>query len=145
MLFTPENAKKVMNGSKWQTRRLANEGDSYSTTQPLNNIFIVLDSEGRKRWQVGQSYAIQPGRGKKSIGHRVLKSISRERLQDISEDDAIAEGVEPFDNPVFGPLYRPAFCSLWNEIYGKRPGCSWNDNPLVWVLEFERVSAEEAR
>ncbi len=53
-----------------------------------------------------------------------------ERLQDITEEDAKKEGFE--DGPCLEAL--DIFESTWNGIYG-----NWNDNPWVWVIEFERV------
>ena len=32
---------------------------------------------------------------------------------------------------------QKAFEKLWNSIYGKKPDCSWADNPWVWAVEFE--------
>lgn len=68
-----------------------------------------------------------------------------ERLQEISEEDAQAEGVNPLPSPVSSPestwrglRYVPAFAMLWNDINAAR-GCGWDVNPWVWVVEFERV------
>lgn len=73
-----------------------------------------------------------------------------ERLQDVSEADALAEGVEfgllngvmVFKNYATGemsePTARGSYRSLWESING--PG-SWEVNPWVWVVEFERVTA----
>jgi hypothetical protein len=60
-------------------------------------------------------------------------SVRVERLQSISEHDAVAEGVERgFGNPV--DSYR----SLWERINGTG---SWDANPLIWVVEFRRREA----
>lgn len=76
-----------------------------------------------------------------------VTSVRVERLQEITEDDAIAEGVESHVGPS-GTYYGPvdsyltgafAFMRLWDAINGKRPGCSWGDNPWVWVVGFEVV------
>ena len=79
-----------------------------------------------------------------------VMGIRAERLQDISEEDAIAEGIlqiEPeflprgwkdyLSNPEI-PFMKPkkSFVSLWQSINGEQ---SWNDNPYVWVIPFERV------
>ena len=78
-----------------------------------------------------------------------ITDIRVERLQDISEDDADAEGFGgDFPHRVFpdifyrdmGHLSIPeCFGILWDSINGKKPGCSWDENPWVWVIEFKRL------
>jgi len=72
---------------------------------------------------------------------RVL-SVRLERLQDMSAEDAFAEGVRcDCMNPEACPnsaMLIPKFRELWNSINAKR-GYSWDSNPWVWVVEFERV------
>ncbi len=73
-----------------------------------------------------------------------ITNVRVERLQDTSEDDARAEGVERFasgwknytDFAVVCQTARAAFRTLWESING--PG-SWNANPWVWVVEFRRI------
>lgn len=84
-----------------------------------------------------------------------ITGVRVERLQDISESDAVAEGIEPLplepDMPQFYHEYFPigiknglrcnmsaasSFSGLWEAIYGKE---SWQANPWVWVIEFKRV------
>jgi hypothetical protein len=69
-----------------------------------------------------------------------ITDIRVERLQDISEDDAKAEGVKPLDyaahHVAAGCGARIAFEQLWTTING--PG-AWDANPWVWVVSFERV------
>lgn len=75
-----------------------------------------------------------------------VTGIRVERLQDISDDDAIAEGIERTGRHWksyggAGRFYRSpirSYESLWESING---GGSWAANPLVWVVEFKRVSA----
>jgi hypothetical protein len=78
-------------------------------------------------------------------------SVRVERLFDISEADARAEGIKQARFPLDylwnadypdkgcgsggGPV--DAYMSLWNEINGRG---SWAANPWVWVVEFKRVS-----
>jgi len=61
-----------------------------------------------------------------------IVKVRVERLQDISERDAIEEGIER--DAMCGP------CSwhqmLWEKINGKG---SWAKNPWVWVIEFKRI------
>lgn len=65
-----------------------------------------------------------------------------ERLNDISEADAMAEGAEPLLVPPDGggAPHVEGFRSLWDHINGKR--APWSSNPWVWVVTFKRV--EEA-
>ena len=71
-----------------------------------------------------------------------IADVRVERLQDISEDDARAEGVKPFtvkgwngENGVVMTA-REVFADLWNDMHG--PG-AWEANPWVWAISFERV------
>lgn len=142
MLFTPENAKKVMDGAKTQTRRPEQEGDTVKRHAGLGcqTKLVAVYRNGRLLWEVGKAYAVQPGRGKSAIGRIKLISIRRERVNAISEEDAKAEGVEPFNSPAIGIVYKPAFVSLWNSIYSD--GLAYHTGPMVWVLEFERVAGQ---
>jgi hypothetical protein len=79
-----------------------------------------------------------------------ITGISVERLQDISEDDAKAEGCRPVrgvDGIWAGsegpgklvtpwPTAKEAFADIWETIYGAD---SWDANPWVWVLSFRRI------
>lgn len=85
-----------------------------------------------------------------------LKSIELERLQDISEADAICEGIER-TVPIYpspddrAPRYiypdytgesdgcetaRVSFATLWQKLNGPE---SWDANPWVWVIRFKQV------
>jgi hypothetical protein len=63
-----------------------------------------------------------------------VTGIRVERLQDISEDDARAEGCKPL---IYGSTYRDGFISLWDSINGKKH--PWESNPWVWVVEFKKL------
>ncbi len=68
-----------------------------------------------------------------------ITAIRVERVQDISEDDAIAEGIE--DGRAewgIGITPKGKFANLWDSIYKKR-GYGWKTNPWVWVVEFRRI------
>lgn len=76
-----------------------------------------------------------------------VKSVRVERVQEIGEADAKAEGVERHDDEgvtYYGPLNaghadaRRAFETLWDSINAER-GFGWAANPWVWVVEFERT------
>lgn len=80
-----------------------------------------------------------------------ITDIKVERLKDISEEDSIAEGVEPVDCGYKNYMTEPklmqslkcfdkayySFLSLWESING----CdSWLNNPWVWVITFKKVA-----
>jgi hypothetical protein len=83
-----------------------------------------------------------------------IKSVRVERLQEITEEGAIAEGVERDSDTglwknhdsktslgwiaVDDPLM--SFRTLWYSVNGIE---SWDANPYVWVVEFERVAESE--
>lgn len=76
-----------------------------------------------------------------------ITNIRVERLQDISEEDAKAEGAIPFkqnfddsDDCWTDGKHKTAYEYLWNEINGWDPN-SWNENKFVWVIEFKNISA----
>jgi hypothetical protein len=70
-----------------------------------------------------------------------ITGVRVERLQDISEDDARAEGC-PYPPEWAGRFMdrdetaKTWFKSIWNQINGP---AAWDDNPWVWVIAFERV------
>ncbi|EPY4802967.1 hypothetical protein ACXDID_003980 [Klebsiella pneumoniae] len=81
-----------------------------------------------------------------------ITSVRVERLNAISEEDARAEGIidggclncgepEPCGCANPEPDATDAFAYLWQSIYGQE---SWNANPWVWVISFERIESGEA-
>lgn len=74
-----------------------------------------------------------------------VESVKVERLQDISEQDAKAEGAdrlvmegdgEAFYLDEIKGTYRCGFAGLWEHINGKREGAAWADNPWVVCVSF---------
>lgn len=76
-------------------------------------------------------------------------SVRVERLQEISEADALAEGIQRYSGPMRWVRYldavtgeavhstaRGAFFALWIAINGQ---ASFDANPWVWVVEFRRL------
>lgn len=74
-----------------------------------------------------------------------ITGVRVERLQDISEEDACAEGC---DTHGMGLTTAPGglipcislFKEVWESIHG---ASSWDANPWVWVVSFTRITAEQ--
>lgn len=77
-----------------------------------------------------------------------ITGVRVERLLEITESDAMAEGASPWK---FGPEqcltngergaaspYRSGFACLWDDINADR--ATWKSNPWVWVVNFNRVA-----
>lgn len=144
--FQPLFADGVENHSEtdWKT------GKGYAISYPATDgIQEFLDPDDNI------SNACKPSIHMPRWGSRILLEITGvrvERLHDITEADAQAEGVErvvvgsgwrrycdPDSEEVGVPPCgdaRRSFRSLWKFINGTE---SWNDNPWVWVVEFKRV------
>lgn len=76
-----------------------------------------------------------------------ITDVRVERLQDISDKDAMREGIKSIDHGAHWKNYvkneissfvcpSHSFESLWQSINGED---SWKANPWVWVIEFERI------
>lgn len=68
-----------------------------------------------------------------------VTGVRVERLQAITEADAIAEGVTLPERMAthYDDTHRDAYAALWDRINGKR--APWASNPWVWVVEFRQV------
>lgn len=161
MIFKPESIEKIPTGEKTQSRRIKKAGEWLYLSDDGSKIVF---SGSRIKWKTGRVYAAQPGRGKKATSRFKLLDIRRERVKDISEADAIAEGVDKNcdgdwqtclgclkqeyceadgeyhhytrDLDDF-PAYSAveSFLSLFESINGKAAL-----DKEVWVLTFERVT-----
>ena len=76
----------------------------------------------------------------------LVKRVWVERVQDISEADAYAEGVTdewplsmPYLSGFGGRAVLNNFATLWDSIYAAK-GNGWDENPWVRGCEFERGS-----
>lgn len=74
-----------------------------------------------------------------------LTDVRVQRVQEISEEDAKAEGARAaFSYPGFNgvlshPCYRWGFHELWDSINAAR-GFGWDVNPWVWCLSFSVIN-----
>jgi hypothetical protein len=66
-----------------------------------------------------------------------VTEVRTQRLQEISKDDATAEGIHDDLCGVLEHGPRAAFAVLWDEINGKR--APWSTNPIVHAITFKVV------
>jgi hypothetical protein len=112
------------------------------------------DDEDTARIMRDYGYVWKSGRFMPRSASRILleiTSVRAERLQDITPQDVYREGLEPeltygVDVDINGELWlsgirkvKAAFRPLWDSINGEKPGCSWEENPAVWVYGFKRI------
>lgn len=74
-----------------------------------------------------------------------IVDVRVERLQEITEEDAAAEGAKQVVGDYGrGPLsYRTGFAEIWSGIHECYGPNGWNVSPWVWVITFRRIN--EAR
>lgn len=185
ILMTPENAQKVFEGTKTQTRRIVKDINptfllESPTGQQIHNAMRcpygevgdrlwIRESWQEKAWSLTELnrvgflsaprnpretycnqalYAIHKGGYNRAIGDPgkwkpsihmprwacrtvvELTEVRVERLQSITDEDVIAEGVSA------NTQHLAAFVVLWESINGKG---SWALNPWVWVLTIKLV------
>lgn len=124
---------------------IAYERHGYPLKEWGNKLWYLADGEPRS----GQWTRPRPSIHMPRAASRITLEITEvrvERLNDISEADAMAEGVEGTSfleeaermEPATGVMPgRYAFRALWESIHGPD---SWTANPWVWVVGFRRVT-----
>ena len=112
----------------------------------------------RANWNNEKAYKWRPSIHMPRWASRITLEITdvwAERLQDISESDAQAEGMDRGDwtcpglSVCGGPSSECHNCmslikdyaALWDKLNAKR-GFGWDMNPWVWVIEFKRIGEE---
>jgi hypothetical protein len=132
MLFKPELVAKILAGEKTQTRRVKRDEDTawHEGVYPQAYLPIVrVYRSGRLLWQVGHSYALQPGYAKAAVGRILIESIRHcARASDISESDAVAEGFSSVSD--------------FRALYSKINGAESLGQPC-WALSFDLINVEE--
>jgi len=150
--FYFENGKDIFNFSKCPYQAGQKIFCKESFWEAGGNIIYRADYESYK--------PISPWRRAMKQEHSrlfpLIKEIRVERLQDISEEDAIAEGVSKigfhellnreasngFLSRISGKKYQyypQEFKKLWNATH-KKPEEKFEANPWVWVVNFEVVN-----
>lgn len=126
--------------------------ESFNRTQP-GDICYRADESARD-WVEKWRPSIHMPRWASRITLEVTE-VRVERLQDISEADAVAEGIEQLASPHADvALYRDyapghdstvspvhSYETLWDSINGSG---AWAANPYVWAVSFRRIETQAA-
>jgi len=187
ILFSTEMVRATLDGRKTQTRRVIKpqpgehpDDDGY-VTSILNRCPYDVENTlwVRETWAIEDTYIIYRAdldnwSHLKNVKWRpsihmpreaarlflLVKDVRVERLQDITEEDARAEGFSPNDiitanldlgTPVMSCEYtgpaetaRNSFRVTWDKLNAKY-GYGWDANPWEWVISFERIEKNETR
>lgn len=146
-------------------------GDIVAIAQSYNDIYNELEAQGNwvsNEWWIkaSDSVGLDTSVGCRNkmfvragfmIHHIKITNVKVERLQDISDDDILREGIrkDPFADgcmffydrtfvrdkkrcvePIYNSTARRAFASLMYKIIGGR---TWESNPWVVAYSFELV------
>jgi len=164
ILFKAEMVRAILSGQKTQTRR-TNLKTKYAVGDRMwvketwtdrddvgDQIEVIFRADGEE-YEDGNGFGYEPkwkpslfmSRKQSRITLEVT-AVREERLQDISEADCIAEGVSgipymlPGDKAPFmmDSMAQCRYRALCESINGPR---SWDENPVVKVISFKRVTA----
>jgi len=143
----------------WRTEELASDGTDGIRYQ-ADDAFIPIAStaEAADRWVDAHRNGAHGKRWRPALyvprwASRATLEITEvrvQRLQQVSEADAIAEGVEAWEEQLDTAAIRTGaelaacrradrrawFAALWQELHG--PG-AWGINPWVWAIRFRRL------
>jgi hypothetical protein len=179
ILFSTPMVQAILQGRKTQTRRLVkdfalnwlNLGFTPGMVADPDNSLCPFGKDGdllwvRETWSMYRDAVLYKASNEIFKGVKWKPSIHLkkknariwlrnegykiERLNDISEDDAVAEGVEKGKAADGESYYRDynlslncfvnaktSFKTLWHSIHGSE---SWHENPWVWAVSFKVVS-----
>lgn len=89
-------------------------------------LLVAVRHNGRTKWAVGKTYAVQPGRNLPQVARIRVTGIRRQKVTDIIAADAVAEGYDT----------REQFLAAWVRIHGA--GAADAD---TWAIAFTLVEA----
>lgn len=118
MIFQ-HTTNQVLSNEKTQTRRIVKAGEYL-----LNGM--VMTADGRVKWRTGYDYAVQRGRGQRSVARIIITDIRKEYIWEIlkSPEDVAAEGFQSWGG----------FMATWEQIHGRA-------DQDVWVITFKLIQA----
>ena len=157
ILFSDKELQAILDGRKTQFRITANSDICpYAVDDILwvKEKYAKLESSGSYAYFTAEEnekgiYKWLPASGMPKKAARIflrITGIRKEKLQNISEEDAKAEGVDPITWQSIGmgymdssnsKSYRTGFYKSWRLSKIKSLEAEWKNNPDVWVITFE--------
>jgi hypothetical protein len=168
ILFSSPMVRAILEGRKTQTRRIV-KGQALEFLESFVPEFVSLKENGFSKygyagdklwvketwkyvdfcgedngyvyratdpdWESMEGWTWKPSIFMPKVASRItlnITGIKIQRLQDITEEDAMKEGYAS-DGDESARIW---FSMLWDKINGVG---AWNENPWVWVLEFEKI------
>lgn len=158
--------EKVLSGEKTQTRRLRLPGDKAmggwieapsATSSGIMGDTAYIWRNYNTIYQVGKTYAVQPGRGKKAVARIQITGIRSEDVRSLSINDLYAEGFDEYlhfmmtwmqmhDKPAHRYLESEVGDQLYEAIVGENMTLFENyvdsrpaERYQAWALTFKVV------
>lgn len=156
-IINPDGTKSVL--AQFSDKRVLSAyavGEVVAIAQAYKNIpeFPLLSKQGVEELKQYPGWNNKMFVGPVLMPHHIrITGISVERLQDISDNDCLAEGIEVFPDRkiceygfrfvkgealhwIGADSLRQVYASLIDKVLGKG---TWDANPYVFVYEFELV------
>lgn len=132
--FNQQGIEAILNSSKTMTRRpMATPPRDFTEHERLHLPKMA-------KYKVGETVFVTEAELRPYMKEDIFLKITNikvERLQDISEEDCVKEGIDKYIGLTMLPQeYFEEF--IWNNLPYKAP-YDWNSNPYVFVYEFEII------
>jgi hypothetical protein len=151
--------REILDGTKSQTRRVVKPHERLLETDRAKWVDMALEGRDMRKWQVGSTYAVVPGRGLPAVVWRFDPAdfcMAYDKSMTVSGKDWKAaqldggwreariritgirqeplQAISEADAIAEGVQSVADYRTLWESINGAR---SWDTNPSVWVITFE--------
>ena len=154
IIFSTPMVQRVLDGTKTMTRRLGKTIFDVGDICYVKETWARLEGEYLYKADYGEMSTPCYARWKPSlfmprVAARIfirIEEVGIERLQDITEEDILAEGICMPDRIItyeYTDNIRLMFIALWNTLYRKDTKKQWAANPWVFKYRFKVLTKEE--